>query len=210
MLDLGSIAQPLVQLLPLSVQLVQSKAQRQEVRTLLARHHYLGFNRPVGENVQYLVAERGGATVAVMVFGAAAWKCAVRDQFIGWSVLERQSRLWLLANQQRFLIPPWVKVAHLGSHALALATRRLSADWLERYGHPVVLVETFVEEGRFRGTVYRAANWQCVGRSTGRSRQDRQRRLRVPPKAVWLYPLARNFRQILTRPLAPPGGGLCS
>jgi hypothetical protein len=170
------------------------------VRQLLAQYHYRGFNGAVGENVQYLAQDVRGRELAVMVFGAAAWKVAVRDRFIGWSVAQRQQRLGALANQQRFLILPWVRVAHLASHLLARATRRLSADWQARYGHPVWLVETFVEQDRFAGTAYQAAGWLHLGPTTGRTRQDRQHTLQSPRKSVWVRPLHPTFRQRLTTP----------
>jgi hypothetical protein len=124
----------------------------------------------------------------------------VRDRFIGWSVAQRQQRLGAIANQQRFLILPWVRVAHLASHLLARATRRLSGDWQARYGHPVWLVETFVESDRFAGTAYKAAGWLPLGQTTGRTRQDRQRTLHSPLKSVWVRPLHPAFRQHLTTP----------
>lgn len=191
------ISEALGELLPLRVELVGSLSQRAEVRGLLVRHHYLGFGGAVGENLQYLVYDRGARLLAVSVFGAAAWKCAPRDQFIGWSPLQRRQGLPLLANQQRFLILPWVRVRHLGSHLLALLEKRLCLDWQGRYGHPIVLLETFVDQQRFAGTVYKAANWVRVGQTSGRSRNDRLRELAVPVKAVWLRSLCPDFRQQL-------------
>jgi hypothetical protein len=185
---------------PLSLELAHTPRLRREARQLLAQYHYRGFNGAVGENVQYLARDRHGRVLAVMVFGAAAWKVAVRDQFIGWSVPQRQRHLNGITNQQRFLILPWVRVAHLASHLLALATRRLSADWQARYGHPVWLAETFVEVERFAGTVYKAAGWLELGLTTGRTRQDRERTLQSPRKSVWVRPLHPAFRQHLTAP----------
>jgi hypothetical protein len=147
--------------------------------------------------VQYLIRDVKGRELAVMVFGAAAWKVAVRDRFIGWSVEQRRERLGLITNQQRFLILPWVRVRHLASHLLALATRRLSADWQARYGHPVWLAETFVELDRFAATAYKAAGWLHLGATTGRTRQDRHRTLQNPLKSVWVQPLHRTFVQRL-------------
>jgi len=181
-----------------SLELAHTPGLRRRVRHLLAQYHYRGFNGAVGENVQYLARDVWGRELAVMVFGAAAWKVAVRDRFIGWSVAQRQQRLGALANQQRFLILPWVRVVHLASHLLAQATRRLSADWQTRYGHPVWLVETFVEQDRFAGTAYQAAGWLCLGTTTGRTRQDRQRTLQRPIKSVWVKPLHPDFRKPLT------------
>lgn len=190
----------LASLQPLSLELAHTPERRRRVRQLLAHYHYRGFNGAVGENVQYLARDVRGRELAVMVFGAAAWKVAVRDRFIGWSVAQRQERLGALANQQRFLILPWVRVAHLASHLLARATRRLSADWQARYGHPVWLVETFVEQDRFAGTAYQAAGWLPLGSTTGRTRQDRQRTLQSPLKSVWVRPLHPRFLQYLTSP----------
>jgi hypothetical protein len=190
----------LASLQPVSLELAHTPGLRRRVRQLLAQYHYRGFNGAVGENIQDLARDIRGRELAVMVFGAAAWKVAVRDRFIGWSVAQRQERLGALANQQRFLILPWVRVAHLASHLLARATRRLSADWQARYGHPVWLVETFVEQDRFAGTAYQAAGWLSLGPTTGRTRQDRQRTLQSPLKSVWVRALHPRFRQHLTTP----------
>lgn len=190
----------LASLQPVSLEPATTLAVRRRIGHLLARHHYRGFNGAVGENLQYLATDRRGREVAVMVFGAAAWKVAVRDQFIGWSVAHRQRHLGAIANQQRFLLLPWVRVPHLASHLLARATRRLAEDWQLRYGHRVWLVETFVEIDRFAGTSYRAAGWTRLGETTGRTRQDRYRTLRTPRKAVWVHPLHPAFRQHLTTP----------
>jgi hypothetical protein len=194
------IEENLALLQPVSLELAHPPELGRRVRQLLAQYHYRGFNGAVGENVQYLAKDSRGRELAVMVFGAAAWKVAVRDRFIGWSVAQRQQRLGALANQQRFLILPWVRVAHLASHLLARATRRLSADWQARYGHPVWLVETFVEQDRFAGTAYQAAGWLPLGLTTGRTRQDRQRTLQSPLKSVWVRALHPRFLQYLTTP----------
>jgi hypothetical protein len=102
-----------------------------------------------------------------------------------------------IANQQRFLVLPWVRVPHLASHLLAMTSRRLSRDWQSRYGHPIWLLETFVEEPRFTGTVYRAANWLQLGHTTGRTRQDRDRTLKKPIKSVWVQPLHPRWKEKL-------------
>jgi hypothetical protein len=193
----ASIAASLVSLQPVSLELVDGLPQRRRATELLKAHHYRGYSGAVGENVQYLVKDHLGRELAVMVFGAAAWKVASRDNFIGWSLAQRQARLRWIVNQQRFLILPWVHVPHLASHLLALAVRRLCADWQRRYGHPVWLVETFVEEERYAATSYKAAGWIRVGETTGRTRQDRHRTLRTPVKGVWVKPLHARFRQQL-------------
>lgn len=193
-----SIAGPLAALQPLVLERVATTPQRRRVAHLLRQHHYQGFSGAVGENVQYLARDAHGRELAVLVFGAAAWQVAARDQFIGWSAAQRRAGLQRITNQQRFLILPWVRVEHLASHLLALSVRRLSRDWQARYGHPVWLVETFVQADRFTGTAYQAAGWLRVGQTTGRTRQDRQHSLQTPIKSVWLKPLHPRFTHYLT------------
>ena len=195
-----AITGPLATVQPVALEQVDSLPQRRRVCQLLQWHHYRGFAGAVGQNVQYLAKDPRGEELAVMVFGAAAWKVAARDQFIGWSMEQRAARLGWIANQQRFLILPWVRVPHLASHLLALALRRLSEDWQRRYGHPIWLVETFVDQERFAGTAYRAAGWRQIGRTTGRTRQDRARTIQTPVKTVWVRPLHPQFQKLLASP----------
>ena len=164
---------------------------------LLQRYHYLGQRNCVGENLKYLVRERHGRPVACLLFGSAAWQCQPRDAFIGWTPEARRRHLAWLTNNTRFLILPWVRVPHLASHILSLITRRLSRDWQAKYGHPIHLLETFVERDRFAGTAYRAAGWIAVGVTTGRGRNGPGRVPQGPLKAVYLQPLSADFRQRL-------------
>ena len=166
---------------------------------LLSRYHYLGYRSPVGENMKYLVVGRDERPLACLLFGSSAWACASRDQFIGWDLQARRRNLVCTTNNTRFLIAPWVKVPHLASHVLALISRRISRDWVSRYGHGLSLLETFVDQSRFAGTCYRAANWRHAGQTKGRSRNDRHTRLQVPVKSVFLYPLNPGFRFELHR-----------
>ena len=194
----AAIEGPLQNLRPVSLELVQSLGQRRRVSYLLQHYHYRGFSGAVGENVQYVATDAAGRELAVLVFGAAAWKLAPRDQFIGWSVAQRAAGLPWIANHQRFLILPWVRVGHLASHLLALAGRRLPSDWQSRYGHPVWLAESFVEEQRFSGACYQAAGWQPLGSTTGRTRQDRARTIQRPVKTIWIKALHPQFRKLLS------------
>jgi hypothetical protein len=192
------IAGPLAQLAPLNLQEVSAEpVSRAWVKAALARFHYLGFGGAVGENLQYVVRDSQRRPLAFLVFGAAAWKCQDRDRFIGWTAEQRQKNLTRVVNNTRFLILPWVRVPDLGSWILGQVAGRIGRDWQSKYGHSVVLLETFVEQQRFRGTVYRAANWQPVGVTAGRSRQDRHTCLQVPRKDIYLYPLQRSFREAL-------------
>ena len=148
----------LAQLGALTLHEVSAQAtERAWVRGALGRFHYLGFGGAVGENLQYVARDGQGQALACLVFGAAAWKCQARDQFMGWSLAAQKRNLGLLANNTRFLILPSVRVPHLASWLLGRVSRRLSRDWQAKYGHPIVALETFVERERFRGTVYRAA-----------------------------------------------------
>jgi len=196
--DPEPITQPLSELLPLTIELLSTKQPRYvSLAQYLMRYHYLGLRRSVGENMAYLARDRQGRDVGCALFGAAAWRVNPRDEFIGWNEQTRAERLSLITNNVRFLILPWVRVPHLASHMLARLTRRLCSDWQTKYGHPIHLVETFVDRERFRGTCYRAANWICVGQTQGRSRQDRDRTLRVPVKDVFVQPLTDHFREKL-------------
>lgn len=194
------LEEALAALVPLQLSCVHGEGEQRVFRALLQRHHYLGYRGPVGENLKYLLYDRQGRVLSCVLFGAAAWTMACRERFIGWRRAERERHLALLANNMRFLIVPWVRVSHLASHILGRIARRIGGDWQAKYGHRVVLLETYVEQHRFAGTCYRAANWQCVGETRGRSRNDRRKRLRVPVKSVWLYPLTPHFRRHLTQP----------
>jgi hypothetical protein len=157
-------------------------------RFYLDRYHYLGL-RVVGENVGYLAVDRQGRDVACLLFGAAAWRCAPRDRKLGWSSQPPAELRERVANNTRFLILPWVQVKHLASCVLGGAARRIDWDWRQKYGHGIDWLETFVDRDRYRGSCYRAANWQCVGQTQGRSRQDRDHELQVSIKDVYLYDL---------------------
>ncbi len=194
-------------LLPLQVREVSATSDPDHAlfEALLHQFHYLSHRSPVGENLQYLVRERSGRPVACLLFGAAAWQCAPRDAFIGWDAATRAARLSLIANNTRLLLPPWVRVPSLASHTLGLIGRRIGADWQRKYAHPIHLLETFVEAGRFAGTCYQAANWVRVGQTQGRTRQDAPngQRYLVARKDIYLFPLHPRFTQPLRQPTIP-------
>lgn len=182
---------------PLKLVPVESRENMALFRFLLARHHYLGYSNTVGENVKYLLRAQDGRPLGALLFGAAAWSCAARDGWIGWSGEQRRERLPLIANNCRFLVAPWVRVSSLASHALGLAAARVSEDWQRKYGHAIQLLETFVESQRFRGTCYRAAGWQHVGATSGRTRNDDGSRRPGPGKEVFLRPLHAGWKERL-------------
>ncbi|MCP4010498.1 MAG: DUF4338 domain-containing protein [Proteobacteria bacterium] len=162
------------------------------------RYHYLGYKPLPGAQLRYFVYV-GVRIVALLGFGAAAWKTGPRDEWIGWSRVQRQRNLSGVVNNARFLILPWIRVASLASKLLSMVSRTLPADWERRYGYRPVLLETFVEAERFSGTCYRAANWTCVGQTQGRGKLGDHRLGQVPIKTVWVYPLAKKFRVQLCR-----------
>jgi hypothetical protein len=188
---------------PLSVHVVKRGSDASLFASLLAEHHYLGYRQPVGENLQYLLRAADGRPVACLLFGSASWRCGARDRFIGWDDAARAAGLCKVTNNHRFLILPWLEVPHLASHALGLVARRVQADWQEHYGHGPLLLETFVDRSRFRGTCYRAANWVNVGQTKGRSRQDRHHRLSVSIKDLYMYALAPKARERLRTDTGP-------
>jgi hypothetical protein len=203
------VREPLKRLLPLLISECSRgdniPGQRALFDALLHQHHYLSHRSSVGENLQYLVADTQGRPLACVLFGAAAWQCASRDYYLGWDSSARAQNLPLIANNTRFLILPWVHVKSLASHVLGRVAGRLSEDWQAKYGHPIYLLETFVQRERFTGTAYQAANWVRVGQTKGRTRQDRPDGTwhQAAIKDVYLYPLHRRFRQYLQGQTAP-------
>lgn len=164
---------------------------------LMERYHYLGSGPLCGAQLRYLIRSGKGQWLGALAFSAAAWRVNARDGWIGWSDRGRRENLPQVVCNSRFLILPWVKVQNLASHVLAQAARRVGADWQERYGFAPVLLESFVASGRFVGTSYRAANWQYVGKSLGRGRQDRNKTFAGTPKDVYVYALRKDARTVL-------------
>ncbi len=191
------IAMSLAELGPLRLESVHTPAEGALWSDLLARYHYRGAIVLPGAQLRYL-AFAGPRVVAAFGLGAAAWKLAPRDRWIGWTPAERQQNLPLVVDLHRFLICPWVRVPHLASHLLGRLVRRLPADWFARYAIRLALLETFVEADRFPGTCYRAANWLPVGQTQGRGRMDRSHRGGESVKDIWLLPLRPDFRHALT------------
>jgi len=176
---------------------VHTRTDRAIYHQLLQAHHYLGAGSMAGAQLRYL-ARSGGEVVAALGFGASAWLVAGRDHFIGWSDSQRRAHLHLVVNNNRFLIPPWVQTRNLASRLLSLVSQRIAADWLSRYGYSPVLLETFVEQGRFTGACYRATNWIEVGTTKGRGKLEKHGHRVLPLKTILVYPLQKNFRAMLS------------
>ncbi len=182
---------------PLKFEMIQAGPRSPIWNSFMERYHYLGYSPLPGAQIRYLVSSVSGQPLALLGFGAAAWKTAPRDRFIGWSPEVRQRNLHLVANNARFLILPWIRIPNLASHILACCQRRLPEDWQQRYAIRPVLLETFCEIPRFRGTCYQAANWIKVGQTQGRGKLDVRKQYALPIKDIWLRPLQRNWKQIL-------------
>ena len=187
---------PSVDLGTLSVELVIKKPDSLLWNAYIERHHYLGHQPLSGAQLRYFV-RAAGEIVALLGFGASAWKTKPRDDSIGWTAEQRRRHLHLVVNNARFLILPWITCRNLASRVLALISRRLADDWHTRYAYRPVLLETFVEKPRFAGTCYKAANWQYLGDTQGRGKLDTLHRNAQPIKSIWIYPLVRDFRRHL-------------
>jgi hypothetical protein len=185
-------------LTPLVLHRVCSKSDSRLYNEYIQRYHYLGHKPLPGAQLRYTVysAEQ---PIALLGFGAAAWTSAPRDHYIGWSHEQRQRNLHLVVNNARFLILPWIQAKNLASMLLAMAAKTLPHHWQEVYGYRPVLLETFVETPRFRGTCYHAANWVYLGQTKGRGKLGPAGKQSLPIKDLWVYPLDRRFRETLTR-----------
>jgi hypothetical protein len=193
--DTSPIAGCLKDIMPVSIEIVD-KEGIPEFESMLAQYHYIGFDRAIGQNMKYMARDNGGRPVALLLYGAAAWKCKGRDGHIGWNPRQRQENLQMITNNTRFLIPQWVRIPNLASYVLSKVSKRISADWQAKYGHPILCLETFVDE-QYEGTCYRAANWAFVGKTAGRGRYDYYNQYALTVKSMYLYPLAKNYRKLL-------------
>ena len=181
---------------PLEIRQVHNTESAKLFNSLIEYHHYLGYCHPVGEQLKYIVfAEK--RPIACFAWSSAPRHIGCRDRFIGWTKNVREKHLHYMAYNSRFLILSWVRIPHLASHLLGLITRTLSSDWEKKYNHPIFFLETFVDTERFGGTCYKAANWQYLGNTTGRGKNDKTHKQTRSIKAVWGYPLSKNFREQL-------------
>ena len=153
---------------------------------------------PVGEHLKYTVFS-DGKPIACLSWSSAPRHIGCRDRFIGWSADIRKKNLHLIAYNSRFLILPWVRIPYLASHLLGRMAKVLPVDWERVYNHPIYFLETFVDTERFEGTCYKAANWICLGNTTGRGKNDQTNKPNRSIKAVWGYPLSMDFREVLQR-----------
>jgi len=175
---------------------VETKTESRLWNELIERYHYLGHKPLAGGNIKYLISCNEGLLGAIS-FSASAWKVAPRDKWIGWSHTIREKNLPLIINNSRYLILPWVTVKHLASKVLSICAKQIRSAWKQRYNYKPVLLETFVEKDRFKGTCYKAANWIHIGQTQGRGKRDIHKAYSVPIKDIWMYPLTKDFRKKL-------------
>ena len=180
------------------LEVVQSKARTRLWNEYVQRYHYLGYRQPFGCFVRYFITSSAGLLGCILMAGAAK-ALAPRDEWIGWERRRREQNLPWVINNTRLLIFPWLEIRHLGSHVLGQLTRRVSSDWLERWGYEPLLMETFVDPEKFSGTCYRAAGWLALARTTGRGLARAGQRYQSSPKLIYVKPLAEDFRERLCR-----------
>jgi hypothetical protein len=179
---------------PIALEPVGMSSDFQLWKEYVHRYHTLGYKHPFGASQRYFIISGAGQKLGCLLFAAAAWALKARDEWIGWSEIDRSLRVNLIVNNTRFLIFPWVRVKNLASKALSLAVKRIRHDWQERYGYSPVLLETFVDLEKYQGTCYRAANWIYLGKTAGRGRMDRYKERPLSRKAIYVYPLVVDFR----------------
>jgi hypothetical protein len=180
----------------LHIKIAETKNEKSLWNEYIDRYHYLGYTSLPGAQIKYFVYS-GDTLLALLGFGAAAWRVAPRDWYIDWSEEKRKENLHLVINNARFLILPWVYSKNLASKILGMVSRQIADDWQEQYNYRPVLFETFVEKQRFSGTCYKAANWKNVGTTKGRGKKDRFNDANLPKKDIFMYPLEKNFRSML-------------
>ena len=175
---------------------VRRTGQENLFASLLKDYHYLGYTQPVGEHLKYMVFAED-RPIACLSWSSAPRHIGCRDRFIGWTKTIREKNLSLIAYNSRFLILPWVQVSCLASHILGKMAKILPKDWNQLYKHQIHYLETFVDQERFKGTSYLAANWIYLGQTTGRGKNDQTGRANRSLKAVLGYPLSLDFRSRL-------------
>lgn len=195
--DTNLIDCSLKELMPIRIEVVTGVERLAIFKSYISQYHYLGYDRSIGENIGYMIFSRDGTPLSCVMFNSAAWSCQPRDEVIGWTSDVRRRNLQYMTGNSRFLIFPWIRVPHLASHILSQVVRRVSNDWTVKYGHPIYMLETFVEQNRFRGTCYKAANWIFVGSTTGRGRNSVRGGDAIPIKDIYIYKLTPNFQKKL-------------
>ena len=196
-IDQSRVDGKLSEIKPLQFSQVRRTVCEKLFNSLIEHYHYLGYCHPVGEQLKYIVYSQQ-RPIACLAWSSAPRHIGCRDKFIGWSAHSRKKHIHLMAYNTRFLILPWVHIKFCASHLLGRMAGMLSKDWQAIYNHPIYFLETFVDKERFVGTCYKAANWIYLGDTTGRGKNDHTYKPNRSIKAVWGYPLSRDFRALLS------------
>ena len=186
----------LSEITPLQFRQVRRTPAEKLFNSLIEQFHYLGYCHPVGEQLKFIVYFKQ-RPIACLAWSSAPRHIGCRDRFIGWSAEARKKHIHLLAYNSRFLILPWVRVRFLASHLLGRMAKVICRHWQQIYRHPIYYLETFVDKEKFSGTCYKAANWVYLGDTTGRGKNDQTNKANRSIKAVWGYPLSKDFRKHL-------------
>lgn len=181
----------------IQLEVVQSKDSLKRWQLYMRDYHILGVPNAYGNQMRYMIMSDTERDLGCLLFSAASWALAPRDKLIGWSPAVRKERLHLIVNNSRFLVLPGVQIKNMASRALSMSARRIQSDWLRRYCYSPVLLETFVDTAKYKGTSYKASNWRYIGETQGRGRNDRQHEQPVPRKAIYIYPLQQDFISVL-------------
>ena len=197
--DQSSVQCVIDELHPIHLKQVRRTRWEKLFNSLVSEHHYLGYTQPVGEHLKYIVFSND-RPIACLAWSSAPWCIGARDRFVGWTPEIRQKNLSFIINNTRFLVLPWVVVSHLASYVLSLNRRQISKDWSSTYNHPVYLLESFIDTERFQSTCYKADNWIHVGNTTGRGKLSKSSTPTLSKKAVYVYPLIKDFRRKLNTP----------
>ena len=196
MIDSTPICCEIKDLEPICLEIARVGAELQRWRRYVNEYHMLGDKQVFGSRLAYFI-KSGESILGCLQFSASSWALSSRDEWIDWTVQDRKQRLHLIVNNSRFLILPWVSVKNLASKVLSLAIRQIQADWLREYCYAPVLLETFVDTSHFAGTCYKASNWTCLGETQGRGRMDCKKEYGLSRKAIYMYPLQKDFKDCL-------------
>lgn len=184
-----------------SLELIKEQEEKRLCNTYLERYHYLGYKKPFGYRQRYWIESDHGK-LGCIILGGGAKSIGARDRWIGWSDQQRLKNLPWVVNNTRFLIFPWVKVHNLASHVLGQLTRQLPDQWQQQYHYRPLLLETFVDPQRFKGSIYRAAGWEMLGHTSGEGLVRPGKSYQTHPKMLFVQPLQRDFRTLLcSKPL---------
>jgi len=181
------------------LQMAGSSTEKRFWDYLIDKYHYLGYGKPIGKQIKYFIYSKENLLGSIG-FADAVLKPNLRDRWIDWSIEQREKNLYLIINNSRFLILPWVKVRNLASKILSLASKQVPEDWNSYYGYKPVLFETFVDVGKFSGTAYKAASWINLGRTKGKGRCGMKYFTHNRPKDIYVYPLRKDYLRILRCP----------